>query len=128
VELGRSVVVATSFHGLWCGGPHWEGNTPEGRGIKPAYWATMSPKDRQDLMDDQDRRERRRVPRVLEPFFDGILVLRRAFHAEYAQSTAWPTEHRMATGSYPTWGEMAERWPVLGAHLRRVWEPAAKAA
>lgn len=119
--LGRKVPVAQGFHALYCGGPRYGGDTPEGRGIRPEHWATLTDEDKARLIADQDAQMRRRVPEVMGAYLHRVLSLRLAFRDEYAQSTAWPSTFRATTGAYPTWTEMAERWPVLGAHLRRLW-------
>jgi hypothetical protein len=119
--LGRMVPVAQGFHLLFCGGPRYGGDTPEGRGIRPDHWISLTDEERDRITADQDAQMRRRVPEALEGYFRRVLALRVAFREEYAQSTAWPTEFRNETGAYPTWADMAERWPVLGAHLRQLW-------
>jgi hypothetical protein len=124
-ELGREVVVAESFRGLWSGGPRYGGSEAKSRGFKPDYWETLSPEKRAEIMKDQDAQTRRRVPQEIEGHFSAIIALRAAYRAEYDPSMNWPFEERVRTGHFPTWESIADRWPVLGAHLRRLWATAA---
>lgn len=59
----------------------------------------------------------RLVPSELEPYFSRILELRVAAAAEYGQCMEWPKEHRKERGVYPTWEQIAKKFPVLGRHL-----------
>lgn len=126
--LSRKVPVAQGFHLLYCGGPRYGGDTPEERGIRPEHWNTLTEGEKAKLVADQDAMMRRRVPECLEAHFQRILDLRVAFREEYAQSSAWPSEIRQDTGAYPTWGDMAERWPILGAHLKQMWQAGSASA
>ena len=45
---------------------------------------------------------------------------RQAEVAEYKASQQWPGEYGKEHGGvYPTWGEIAERFPVLGEWIKR---------
>lgn len=57
--------------------------------------------------------------RAFDPYFAGLLALRKAYLAEYKASGVFPQEHKAATGEYPTWGEIEDRFPVLGAYLMK---------
>ena len=121
VELGRKVPVAENFRGLWCGGPRYGGDTAEGMGFKPDAWAALTPEQKAEVVEGQDDSLRRRVPLLLEPHFAAVLVLRAAYRTEHKSSMDWPMEEKARAGVYPTWAAIAERWPVLGTHLLRLW-------
>lgn len=93
IPLDRPVHVAAGFDGLWHAGPRMEEGT--------------------DGME-----ERLRSPEALAPFFDLVLGMRDGFREERDAAAVFPEEHRRANGRFPTWGELALRCPVLGAHLR----------
>lgn len=56
--------------------------------------------------------------RNLDGYFAELLNARKQYFAEYKESTAWPAEHGKEHGQYPTWGEIADRFPVLGDWLK----------
>ena len=57
----------------------------------------------------------------LDPYFLGLLAMRKQFREEYKASTQWPAEYGKAnSGKYPTWGEIADKFPVLGEWLRKL--------
>jgi len=60
-----------------------------------------------------------RVPADLDPYFAGLLAARKAYIAEYKASRTFPSDHKEATGQYPTWGEIEDRFLVLGKYLER---------
>jgi hypothetical protein len=55
--------------------------------------------------------------RVLDSHFTSLLTARKQYKAEYKESTNWPSEYGKEHGQYPTWGEIEDRFPVLGAYL-----------
>jgi hypothetical protein len=56
----------------------------------------------------------------LDGYFLELLKMRKQYQREYKESVVWPVEQGKAQGGkYPTWGEIAERFPVLGEWLRR---------
>jgi hypothetical protein len=55
----------------------------------------------------------------LDGYFLDLLTARKQYQAEYKASLAWPAEYGKEHGQYPTWGEIAERFPVLGEFLRK---------
>jgi hypothetical protein len=57
--------------------------------------------------------------RELDAYFGGLLRARKQYKAEYKQSTDFPTEYKATKGEYPTWGEIEDQFPVLGAYLRK---------
>ena len=66
--------------------------------------------------------ERARHPlRDLDPYFLALLTARKQYQREYKASMEWPAEYAAGEGAgrYPTWGDIAERWPVLGERLRK---------
>ena len=63
--------------------------------------------------------------RDLDEYFLALLTARKQYQQEYKASVAWPAEYAEANkaaggpGHYPTWGEIADRWPVLGTWIRK---------
>lgn len=58
--------------------------------------------------------------RDLDPYFLELLTMRKQYQREYKASTAWPAEYSKAnSGEYPTWGEIAEKFPVLSEWLQK---------
>lgn len=57
--------------------------------------------------------------RDLDAYFLNLLKMRKQYYREYKASVAWPAEYGKEHGKYPTWGEIAERFPVLGERLKR---------
>jgi len=56
----------------------------------------------------------------LDSYFLDLLTARKQYLREYKESVAWPAEYGKANGGkYPTWGEIAEKFPVLGAWLKK---------
>ena len=56
----------------------------------------------------------------LDGYFEELLKARKQYQREYKESMAWPAgEGKSQEGKYPTWGEIAERFPVLGEWLKR---------
>ena len=60
--------------------------------------------------------------RELDSYFAALLAARKQYKAEYKASNQWPLEYRKENGKYPTWGEIASRFPVLGNHLAKYAE------
>jgi hypothetical protein len=56
--------------------------------------------------------------RELDGHFAALLAARKQYKTEYKASTAWPSEYGKEHGQYPTWGEIEDRFPVLGAYLQ----------
>jgi hypothetical protein len=91
-------------------------------GLKSSYWAQLTEQDRADIRRNCEDRERYYVPEDCNTYFASLLSVKKAYDAEYREVTAWPAEARKKLGEYPTWGEIANRFPVLGGYLRKhVW-------
>ena len=111
VALPRRVTVASSYHGLFCGGPRWA--EMENRGVNDETRQEIEAGGYggwEAFCADQDRREQERVPRELEPFFFDIVTWRRRYLAEYIAS--WQTGRSN--------GATAREWVSIrpGARLR----------
>lgn len=64
--------------------------------------------------------------RELDSYFAELLKARKQYQREYKASTNWPAEYgRTNGGRYPTWGEIAERFPILGEWLQKAGDAAA---
>lgn len=57
--------------------------------------------------------------RDLDPYFLTLLTARKQYQREYKASTAWPMKYAAEAKRYPTWGEIAEKWPVLGEWIKK---------
>jgi hypothetical protein len=55
----------------------------------------------------------------LDGYFLSLLTARKQYKKEYKASTNWPAEYGKEHGQYPTWGEIAEKFPILGDWLRK---------
>lgn len=119
LELPEPILVARNSHSMsyYSGGPRYSRDPL--RGLKAEYRATMRESDWLKLCDDQDATERVRIPEALEPYFNKLLAVRALVNAEYRTAVHWPEEFKKQNGSYPTWGQIAEQFSVLGEHLRR---------
>ena len=62
--------------------------------------------------------ERRSPLPDLDDYFLSLLTARKQYQREYKASRTWPTEYGKEHGKYTTWGEIAERFPVLGNYLK----------
>jgi hypothetical protein len=87
-------------------------------GLEPSYWARLTKQDRADIRRNCEDRERHYVPEDCNAYFARLLSARKAYDAEYREVTAWPAVARATLGEYPTWEEIANRFPVLGGYLR----------
>jgi hypothetical protein len=58
--------------------------------------------------------------RELDEYFLALLTARKQYQCEYKVSTEWPAQYgKEHAGLYPTWGEIAERFPVLGEWIAK---------
>lgn len=64
-----------------------------------------------------------RAPQPILPELESLLALRKAYRAEYKQSTTFPHEFRKEHGKYPTWAEIEASFPVLGTYIAKKREP-----
>lgn len=119
VNLPYPVRVAYDSPDIYACSPRWS-ETAE-RGVTEEYRAELiATGNWEDFCRDQDAHDADLPPRSIDSYFAKILELRKLFRAEYNQATEFPTEYKAATGNYPTWADIASKFPVLGAYLRRV--------
>jgi hypothetical protein len=104
---GEVIACATRFSQA----PDW--------GLKPDYRATLSDAEFAKYCAGHLARERDMAPQSVDPYFARVKELRAAYQAEYRQATQWPAEIKRETGAYPTWAEIAARFPVLRAHIEK---------
>lgn len=57
--------------------------------------------------------------RELDEHFATLLMARKQYQAEYKVSQNWPSEYGKEHGQYPTWGEITEKFPVLGDWIKK---------
>lgn len=121
VPLARAVIVPSSYNGLYCGGPRFSKRPGNGvnqeiaEEIKAGRHHTFKSWDA--FLEDQQRRERERIPEVLEPLIFELVSTRLEYKADYNEISQWPKEYRTKHGVYPTWAEIAKRFPVAGAYI-----------
>lgn len=118
VQLPRPVLTPGAYGKgeVYVGGPRWS-REPD-RGLTAEYRAKLTPEDWAAHCEDQDDREAARLPEAVEPYFAAVAAARKAYRAEYRVVTDWPAQRKAETGAYPTWAEIAARFPdVLGAYL-----------
>src|SRR5271170_2023471 len=98
IELSRAVMVASSYAGLFCGGPRF--SLMKTRGVTAEHRREIEAGHYRDtptweaFCGKQDRQEAERVPVDLEPFFFAVVAERSRFNAEYRQILAWPVEYK----------------------------------
>ena len=88
-------------------------------GLKAAYRATLSEAEFAKYCAGHLARERNFAPQSVDSYFAAVTSARKAYDAEYCQASAWPAEIKRESGAYPTWAEIAARFPVLGAHIEK---------
>lgn len=64
--------------------------------------------------------DRRRLPKDTEVFFEHVAEGQRQYQRECRNVSAWPSLYKADHDKYPTWREIGEQFPVLGAHLAKV--------
>jgi hypothetical protein len=112
MELPRGVIVPTSANPISCGGPWWSRNP--NRGVKAETRERMKVDGEwQKFCDDQDKRERERVPEDLEEFFYMLVRERNTYQRDQRECCAWPDKYKTEHGDYPTWEQIAAEFPVL---------------
>lgn len=119
--LGDGYPEAHACDPRWSRDPH--------RGCKPEWWNNRATEDeKRRVIEHQDASERGALPESVDSYFAKIVEARRAYKAEYRQSTDFPAEFKAEQGRWPTWQEIADRFPVLAAHIARLHKQAADAA
>lgn len=119
IPLGRSVQVASSYTGLIACAPRWSEypnrgvSEDEAQAIKDGR-SDIIKKSWEDFCRDQDARERFSVPRHLDSYFMGLLMARKDYRKDYKRIGEWPREYKHTHGKYPTWGEIAAEFPLVG--------------
>jgi hypothetical protein len=121
VHLPREVLVSTNCVSLYCGGPRFS-RDPLG-GLKPAFRATLTEEKWIEHMARQRAVEAARLPETVEGYFDEMRLAIHQQRQEYRVVCEWPAQAKAETGDYPTWGEICERFPVTGDHIRRSLAP-----
>lgn len=66
--------------------------------------------------------------RELDSYFAGLLAARKAYKMEYKASASFPSDYKNEFGIYPTWGEIEDKFPVLGKYLEGLRTQEAQAA
>jgi hypothetical protein len=124
ITLPMQVTVATSYQGLYCGGPVDYTAAPElSLNAKTVDRIKAGQDDLfkswNDYVANFEAHGRRHVPRSVEPLLFDLVDVRRKYHAQYNQIHDWPKEYKQVHGEYPTWGDLAEQFPVAGAEIRK---------
>jgi len=96
-------------------GPRW--SRDPNRGLTEGYFQRHTHEEYLALIADQDRRESEQLPESVEPYFSAVVTMRARFQDEYRQAAAWPVNYKSETGAFPTWGAIAEWFPIVGAWL-----------
>jgi hypothetical protein len=121
IKLPRPIMTPAGYDpGRFSTGPRWSEEPL--LGLKPKYFDTLTPEAREELRLDHARREESYVPRETEPYFEKLLVARKAFQAEYKVATDWPEAERKLGRPWPTWAEIETKFPVLGAYVQALRE------
>lgn len=121
IELDEPIKLASSFQGLWGGGPRY--SQWESRGVNASYRAELEAKGEWDaFLADQDRRDRESVPEELNEFFYALCRARDEYQRDYKRITEWPKAYNQQHGHYPTWSEIAQEFPATGSLILEAQE------
>ena len=125
IKLPRTIQVATSYHGLWAGGPHFARQPNRGVNAKSraefesgqaAAWSSFP--SWEAFCADQDKREARSVPEEAEPFLYELVEARLAYNRDYRRLDTWTSSWKKDTGLWPTWKDIAAEFPVVGKKIK----------
>lgn len=117
IELDTPVTAASSYSGLYCGGPRY--SQIEGNGINPEYRAELEAEGKLEaFLADQIECDRRTVPEEIEPFFFAMASAQDEYRRDYKRLADWPKEYKAKHGQYPTWDDIATEFPLAGALIR----------
>lgn len=123
IALPRTVTAASTYCGLYCGGPRFSQIPGYGLHAKSLEEIKAGKNDTfkslKSYLDLQRKAERERVPEALEPLIFALVSARQQYKAEYEQIESWPKEYHATHGVYPTWGEIAAQFPVAGALIQQ---------
>jgi hypothetical protein len=123
IALPRAVVVAASYIGLYCGGPRFSQMPGYGLHAKSLEEIKAGKNDTfkslESYLESHRETERKRLPEALEPLIFALAYARQQYKAEYKHIASWPKEYNAMHGVYPTWGEIAEQFPVTGALIQQ---------
>ena len=123
IKLPRTIQVATSYHGLWAGGPRFSRQPNRGVSAEAraelesgkADWSSFP--SWEAFCADQDEREARRVPEEAESFLYELVETRLAYNRDYRRLTEWTETRKRETGLWPTWGDIAAEFPIVGKKI-----------
>lgn len=116
IELPESVLIPLGAGQIYACGPRY--SKEPNYGVRPEARAKMSQEDWQKIVEHHDRADARRMPAETEIFFADLMLAQNQYRAEYRQATQWPSDVKKATGKWPTWAEIAAKFPVLGEYIR----------
>lgn len=128
LALPRKVTVATTYQGLYCGGPRWweepeSGLTPEFAAKVKAGLDDLFPTWESYLAYAKEHGQRQ-VPAAVEPPIIELVASYKQYQAQYNQISDWPRQFKQERGDYPTWAEIADQFPVAGRLIREHLDPA----
>jgi hypothetical protein len=125
VDIPRSVRVAKNSERLWANCIRFS-EQPD-LGLNDKARAEMAESgELETYLADHRAREARMLPREVDPFFARIMDLRKAHREHYQQFNHWLDAHR--GDKYPTWAEIADRFPFIGEYLAEIRAAQAEAA
>lgn len=122
IELPRAVKVASSYHGLFTGGPRFSRDTNRGVNAETRAEIEAGANDTfpswEKFCADQDEKEARQVPESAEEFLYELVRQKQNYNRDYRRLSDWPKERKQQTGQYPTWDEIAAEFPVVGKEIK----------
>lgn len=87
-------------------------------GISDKYRAELVAEGKlAEFLADQVAREASFLPRELDGYFARIIEGRAWQRGAYSEASEWPASYRAEHGKWPTWAEIEERYPFVGAYL-----------
>ena len=132
IALPRAVKAASTYSGLYCGGPRF--SRMPGYGLNAETLEKIKAekddtfKSLESYLESHREAERKRVPEALEPLIFALVYAHQQYKAEYKQIVSWPKEYHATHYVYPTWGEIAAQFPVAGALIRQATQDELKNA
>lgn len=125
IEIPRSVRVARHGARLWANAVRYS-EQPD-LGLTDKTRAEMAESgELEAYIADHRAREALYLPREVDPFFQRIMDLRRAYREQYETFHTWLDGHR--GGKYPTWAEIEGQFPFVGEYLAELRSETAVAA
>lgn len=121
VPLEGAMLLPDTFSGFHCGGP-WHSDA-DNWGLQEKTIAAVKAgthefiKSWDEYLADLLDRQRRRIPRELEPLLVEIADAKLAYAKEYKALMEAPALLKAERGEYPTWEQISQHFPTVGTAI-----------